>query len=65
VILGFGRDADVIFVPLGYYAASSGNLLRFSVILNDQEIQEDLLNFDNGNYTLSRNVGKRFPLDGV
>jgi hypothetical protein len=68
VISGFRRDVDEICTLLGCYAASSGNplpTLRDSVSVQFQgsrTLQEDLT-FEDGNNTLSRNVGKRLPLD--
>jgi hypothetical protein len=60
VISGFRRDVDEICTLLGYYAASSGNLLpTFRVNVAAPSLRAlDFLTLDDGTDTLPRNVGE-------
>jgi hypothetical protein len=67
VTSGFGRDADEIYAPLGYNAASSGDPLptfRDNVSVPSSRVL-DFLNLEDGTNTLSRNVGKGLVLDAA
>jgi hypothetical protein len=63
VISGFRSDAEEICALLGYYDVSGQ---RIRPIFNCQEVQDlDFLILKYGTDRLSRNVGKRQPLDAA
>ena len=73
MISGFRREVDEICALLGYYAASSGiplptfrdNVSVPSTRVKKSRKKKDLLTLEDGTDTLSRNVGKRIPLDAA
>ena len=63
---GFRRDVDDICALLGYYAASHGNSLpTFRDNIGPIFKGPEVLTFEDGTDTLSRNVGKRLSCDAA
>ena len=67
------KSLEEICALLSYYTALSGNFFtgvsgqRIGSIFKGLEVQEekDFLTLEDGSDTLSRNIGKGLPLDGV